>query len=436
MSTTQIEFIEKFSESLYNEKGVYFIGSGLSVPSSLPDWSQLIKEFVKRIGIQEIFESDDLPLLAQYYVNKNSKKKLFKKLNDDFSGKIINEYHQILNKTPLTSIWTTNYDDLLEKAFDKESVLKVKDSEAFNYDVQKNYIEIIKVHGSINGDINDFVITQSDYEDFFVNKPALVQRLKVELLQKMFVFIGYNYGDPNIQNILIEVRRLKSDFNSIKHYILLKEKKKDKKFQLWCQNLERYNIYPVLFDEYRDLRVILKKISLKARGKSVFVTGSHLNNDSENLDSLSRYFIENEIILVNGQSQGIMESVFRSFTTLCTKENIDYKSRLKLFANPYAANPRFADDLNLLTNLKEFRTPLMKATRVVIAFDGRNGTCAELDVAIEKGCEIIPYFKDEEFQTWQYLDKIDGLSNDYKEKIQGKSLTIFDLIIELESKFK
>lgn len=433
MAVSEENFIEEFSESLYNNKGVYFIGSGISQGSDLPDWKNLIIQFVKDIGIDNVDDNDDLPLLGQYYINNHSKDLLFKKIKEDFSNKEINHYHQILNKTNLRSIWTTNYDDLLEKTFPDNYAVKVRECEAFNFGDSTEEVEIIKIHGSICGEIEDLVIAQADYEDFFINKPALVQRLKVELLQNMFVFIGYNYGDPNIQNLLIEVRRLRSTEYKLKHYILLKDKPGDIKFKLWCENLERYNIYPVLYETHEKLPEILTKISLKARGKSVFVTGSHIAGNEDGFRELSDLFIEKDIILINGQSQGVMEKVFTSFTTLCTKQKIDYRSKIKLFANPYAANPTYADNIDLLPNLKEFRKPLMKATRVVVAFDGSMGTCAELDVAMEMGCVIIPYFKEKSLKTWEYLEKIHYSNPEYLEKIKSKTVKISDLIEELKS---
>lgn len=430
---TQKEFIEDFSNFLFNNKGVYFIGSGLSVPSSLPDWKGLMEKFVKEIGIDEVLDTDDLPLLAQYYSNNKSKKDLYHTINIDFANKKPNHYHEVLKVTNVSTIWTTNYDDLLEKIFNNDVELKISDEDIFTFVQNNDKIEIIKIHGSINHNSEDIVILQSDYEDFFINKPAVVQRLKVDLLQKSFVFMGYNYGDPNIQNILTEVRRLKSVKNKIKHYILLKNKM-DQKFKLWCENLERYNIFPVLYEEHNDLEKILKAISLKSRGKSVFITGSHKHDKIEDLNLLTECILTNKLILIDGQSSGVMRTVMSFFTTHCIENKLDYQSKIKYFANPYAANSKFADDSSLLPQLKDFRKPLMKASHVVIAFDGGMGTCAEIELAIEMGCIVIPFFKDQNSNTWNLIDQIEGLDDEYKDKLKLGNVSMLDLIQLLEKK--
>ncbi|MFC6269618.1 SIR2 family protein [Frigoriflavimonas asaccharolytica] len=431
---TQDEFTDVFSHSLYNNKGVYFIGSGISVPSGLPDWKGLIEKFVKEIGIDKVEDTDDLPSLAQYYVNKKSKKDLYGAINDDFSNKKPNHYHDIFKITNIKTIWTTNYDDLLEKTFRNNYELKISDKEVFTFVEAKDKIEIIKIHGSIKRNIKDIVITQSDYEDFFIRKPTIVQRLKVDLLQNSFVFMGYNYGDPNIQNILTEVRRLKSDKNKIKHYILLKDKS-DQKFKLWCNNLERYNIFPVLYKDHDDFSTLLKKIALKSRGNSVFITGSHTHEKIDDLKLLIKYIVKGNLILIDGQSQGIMRTVVSKFTTRCIKKKIDYQNRIKYFPNPYAANSKFANDSSLLPQLKNFRKPLMKASQVVVAFDGGMGTCAEIKVAQEMGCVVIPFFKNKKSKTWKLIDKIDSLDSAYDMKLKAGKIEMLDLINILNKQF-
>ena len=108
---------------------------------------------------------------------------------------------------------------------------------------------------------------------------------------------------------------------------------------------------------------------------------------------MTDYIVKSNLILIDGQSEGIMRTIVSSFTTFCIKEKIDYQNKIKYFPNPYAANPKFANESSLLPQLKNFRKPLMKATQVVIAFDGGMGTCAEIKVALEMGCVVIPFFK-------------------------------------------
>lgn len=427
------QFISEFSESLQRGHAAYFVGSGISVPSKLPNWEGLIKEFMEEIAIDNVSEHDDLPLLAQFYTNEHEKLSLCERINEDFTGKCINNYHKILQRTNVKTLWTTNYDDLLEQTFPaSDTVVKVSDDDIFKYSKDEIGVEIIKMHGSIGPKHYDIVITQSDYEDFFVNRPATIQRLKLDLLQKSFLFIGYNYGDPNIQNIVTEARRISSKSETHKHYILLKNKLKkennaDIKFKLWLKNLERYNIFSVVYEEHSELEEILNEVSLKSRGNTVFITGSHQTDANSDIVELGRFLVKKQIIIIDGQSSGAMRIAINSFMNECIDLKIDYKNMIKYFSNPYAANKNFANDIKLLPSLQEFRVPLMKSTQFLVAFDGGLGTCAELELAVDMGCIIIPYFKDDTKETWSFIDKLRNVKPNYIEKIKNKKLTIEDL---------
>ncbi|MGV0831982.1 SIR2 family protein [Empedobacter brevis] len=428
-SSIEIEkFIKEYSEILYSGKGVYFIGAGFSKTSGLPNWKELIEDLVKEIGIFDVNENDDLPMLAQFYVNKKSKEKIFMKINKEFKNKDLNNYHKILINTNIKTIWTTNYDDLIEKCFSDNHNLKINDNNIFSTDEDSDKVEIIKIHGTVNGHFKDLVICKSDYEDFFQNRPAIVQRLKIDLLQKSFLFIGYNYNDPNIQNIIIEARRLKSEMNNIKHFILLKDKFGDQKFKMWCDDLSRYNILPVLYNEYSDLEKILTQISLKCKGKSVFISGSHQTENVSEIEILVKFLVSQNIILVDGQSTGVMREAVTKFTTYCLDNNIDYLNRIKLFPNPYASNPKFSNNLDLLPKLKKFRKPLFKSVQIMVAFDGNSGTCAEIETALEMGCIVLPFFKDRTKLTWSFIDKLHNLDEDYVAKMRDNNLKMEDLL--------
>lgn len=106
---------------------------------------------------------------------------------------------------------------LLEDAFyDFDTSVKVSDDSITRNRLEYD-VEIIKMHGCISrSDWNEIVITQEDYDDFSINKPAISQRLSEDLINKSFLFIGYSYRDPNIRNIMINARRLsKNILNNI-----------------------------------------------------------------------------------------------------------------------------------------------------------------------------------------------------------------------------
>lgn len=438
------QFIEDYSLELISGNAAYFIGAGISVDSDLPDWPSLLTPFAKKVGLNDL-KGKDLPLIAQYIINDEAGNRgpfinsISAKLRKVFS---LNLNHENIAKTNIKTIWTTNYDNLIEKAFSNHiSDVKFND-DSLSTTTHNAEVEIIKMHGCIfNSHKDDIVITQSDYEDFFFKRPATVQRLRLDLLQKSFLFIGYGYGDPNIKNIITEARRLSGN-NTRQHYLLTKDKK-NPEFDLWCNNLRRYGIRVVKLNKYEDLTEILGVLSLKSRGNSVFITGSHNTKDDDDVLEIAKFLGgRNDIILNDGQSTGPMRIATGVFMETIINNKSDIGRRLRFFANPYAANPQFSDNLDLLPMLKQWRISLLKATAVIIVFDGGMGTIAEVEVALNMGCIVIPFFKDKNSKTWQILsntlikERLSKIHPNYITKVKTGEVKRSDVMDLVDNLFK
>lgn len=401
--TKKENLIDRVAEAFKNDCGAIFVGSGISYESTEVDWFKLLEPLTKEIDINIDNEHDDLPLIAQYIVNHYSGNRgpLINQISKAFNKKFqINDYHKALAATKISAIWTTNYDTLLETAFSDFLIdVKVND-DSISRNVNNSEIEIIKMHGCISRSHHDEItITQEDYEDFLVNKPAISQRLCNDLLHKSFLFIGYSYRDPNIRNIMVLARRL-SKKSTQEHFLILKRatdkdplkcKEKAKRQELWCNDLKRLGISTLLIDNYDELKSILCSISHRSRGRTVYITGSHEDGKQKVTKKLGVILAkEKDIILMNGQSSGVGANVVSEFTKYCIENQIDVNCRMHIFPNPYAANPNFSNDFSLLQYLKRYRAKLLNSTQVVIIFSGQKGTEAELEVAINRNCKIIP----------------------------------------------
>lgn len=433
---TPDQFIDEYSAELVEGTAAYFVGAGISIPSKLPSWPELLKPYAQRISIADL-NGKDLPLIAQYVINEENGNRgpfinaISKKLRKKFSP---NGYHESIVKTNLKTIWTTNYDNLLETAFANHVIdVKVGD-DAISRDVPNVQVEIIKMHGCIfNSHRNDIVITESDYEDFFIKRPAIAQRLKMDLLQKSFLFIGYGYGDSNIKNIITEARRLAQ--NATRQHYLITIEQSTPEFKLWCKNLKKYGIEVVEIPDFGALDYILGKLALKSRGKSIFITGSHLTKVAPEVQEIAANLArQDDVILNDGQSTGVMRLATPAFMDEGIEQKIDINKRLRLYPNPYAANSRFTDDVSMLPMLKMWRSTLFKATQIVLAFDGSLGTQAEIEIALELGCIVIPFFKDSTSPVWKFLidptllERINKYDATYVEKVENGTVTVVDVI--------
>jgi hypothetical protein len=207
-------FVREFSAELSNGAGALFVGAGISKPSNVPTWADVIRPLAaSRLGLVDLRDAD-LIQVAQYIVNASAGNRgpLIHRLRTQFSGPFsVNAYHRAIIQTQVSTVWTTNYDVLLEQAFRQGNFsvdVKATD-DAISRSVPNHEIEIIKMHGSIDQSPHeDLVIAGEDYEDFDTRRPATSERLRSDLLGKSFLFLGYSYRDPNIHGIVAQARRL------------------------------------------------------------------------------------------------------------------------------------------------------------------------------------------------------------------------------------
>lgn len=403
---TQSNLVERFSSEVEHGQGVLFVGSGISHGSIDVSWGEILRPLLSDINV-EIDSNDDLPLMAQYIVNRNTGNRgaLIERVIDLFAVKAAcNSVHSLISKLNISTIWTTNYDTLLEKSFPNVLLdVKVCD-DSISKTIKKRVVEIVKIHGCAERSSRDqIVITKEDYEDFFENKPAMAKKLCSDLVSKSFLFIGYGFRDQNIVNVLVKVRQL-SNGCTRQHYLITKkvskeELKKQKDLQvrqdLWCQELLRYGISVLLIDEYRDLEGILREIIQKSRGSTICVTGSHVVENGSNVEKfaieLGRRIASVDVFrLMNGQSSGVAACVLRGFLEACVHNKFDAAARVTFYPNPYAANEKFSNNEDYIPMLKEWRSGMFRSSRVLVLFGGGIGTRAEFELGTEYENIIIP----------------------------------------------
>jgi len=133
------------------------------------------------------------------------------------------------------------------------------------------------------------------------------------------------------------------------------------------------------------------------------------------------------IVLLDGQSTGVSRVVIGAFTEECLRLNKDINRHMKLFPNPYAANPALSNDPKLLPTLKEWRMGLLRSAHAVLVFDGGMGTEAEIDVGRSVGCRIIPLPGDPNGLAMRLLNDADihqHLPAAYLAAARGRTLTV------------
>ena len=185
-------------------------------------------------------EGVDLAKVAQYYNLVGGRAPLHRELHNIFNRDFpIAPLHNFLASidTPLLII-TTNYDDLIERAFVRHNrqfdvVVHASDPRIgdrllwFEYgtdtprEISPNRLDInlekktviYKMHGAVDrqsADRDQYVITEDDYIDFIVRmtKNKAVPAIFAELFQSShFLFLGYSLRDWNLRVILNRIQR-------------------------------------------------------------------------------------------------------------------------------------------------------------------------------------------------------------------------------------
>ena len=237
---------ELIRDGLKRGRVIPFIGSGASLVgrppgeewncpqcSFLPKASELANYLDHRSGFPSI-EPPELSRVAQYFDGVAGRGGLNDELHDVFAkGYKPSSLHYYLADFDNLLIVTTNYDDLLERAFREKgrafcvvvyktgnpaflvwesSASKPREFLANELDLPVGHIPIIyKMHGAADAedpDRDSYVITEDDYVEFLARMasmtaiPAVFAR---PFQRSHFLFLGYGLKDWNLRVILYKI---------------------------------------------------------------------------------------------------------------------------------------------------------------------------------------------------------------------------------------
>ena len=211
------EDIRIIRNAMLNNKLLVFVGAGISLDSGVPGWTDAIKIISKRLygnDIKDIKEGNDTLKIPQYYYNSRGQKEYVElmreifKFNEDLK---ITSVHRLIVKLDTHTIITTNYDDLLEKAFytNNEFVQVIREDKDLSYKVSEK--EIIKMHGDFKN--NNFVLKEDDYLNYSENFKLIEAYVKSLIATNVVLFLGYSFNDPDVKHIFTWIKNiLKNDF--------------------------------------------------------------------------------------------------------------------------------------------------------------------------------------------------------------------------------
>lgn len=285
-------FYANYVKSIHEGNAAIFAGAGLSRSSGYVDWKGLLRAIARDLSL-DIDKESDLIAVAQYHENKyGNRTQLNRAIIDEFTKyAVLNENHRLIANLPIATIWTTNYDTLIEKAYAdarKKVDAKISPQNLVNQHSGRA-VTVYKMHGDVSQP-HDAVITKDDYETYDApDKRQLFSiKLKGDLVDKSFLFLGFSFTDPNIDYILSRIRALLGNNQGI-HYCIMRSPEKPKPFsgkrkasyeydktklEHRITDLKRYGIRPLLIEGYDEITEILGELNRRSHLRDIFVSGS------------------------------------------------------------------------------------------------------------------------------------------------------------------
>jgi Sir2- and TIR-associating SLOG family/SIR2-like domain len=322
--------INELAKELEENNLAIFAGAGLSAPAGFVNWSQLLKPIAEELDL-DVEKETDLVALAQYHCNTNqaNRGKLNQLLIDEFAKNANpTQNHKILARLPISTYWTTNYDKLIENSL--TSAGKIPDTKHQN--PQLNYTKpnrdaiVYKMHGDIDRP-DEAILTKDDYESYHVKMQPFLNALSGDLISKTFLFLGFSFTDPNLDYILSRVRIAHSK-NQRQHFCIQRKvsalpdesqadlEYRERKQELFIQDLLRFSIKTILVKEYSEITEILKNLEKVYKQNTIFISGAahqYGNWDKESGEnfvySLSKNLAKKDFRIVSGFGLGIGSSV-------------------------------------------------------------------------------------------------------------------------------
>lgn len=407
-------FFREYTRAIRDGSAALFVGAGVSRAAGYVDWKQLLAEIAEELNL-DVDRETDLVALAQFHVNHHNgnRSRLNQVFIDQFlEGASLTESHRLIASLPVHTIWTTNYDDLIERTFEElgKRLFVKRRKEDFPSTRKRLDATLYKMHGDKNH-ASEAILTKEDYESYDGRREVFTNALKSDLAEKTFLFVGFSFTDPNVTYILSRVRRL-LETNGGQHYCILKppvaadyKNADDAKYHVtrfnhWLKDLARYNIQPILIDNYDEVPAILRELNRRSHLRDVFISGSvhdaaplGAEKFGELTRKLSAELIKKDFNIISGFGLGVGGDVILGATNSLQRNDDE---RLQLWPFPQAVPA----GMDRATMWDQYRRRMIANAGVCVVLGGNkekdgetvpaDGVRKEVEIARELGKLVVP----------------------------------------------
>jgi len=400
MTVSREDLIKRFVTSMEDDDAALFIGAGMSRTSGYVNWKELLRECARELNL-DLDREHDLVAVAQYYLNRrHDRSRLNQIVSEEFRKPgAPSENHKIIARLPVSTIWTTNYDTLIEDALianHRKVDIKSRDKDVPIPTGARDTV-LYKMHGDVSRP-DEVIICKDDYELYAKSHYILQHALENDLISKTFLFLGFSFSDPNLDYMLGHLRSLLEE-SKREHYAIMRkvrvnrsiedEKERQKVYEynknkqnLQIEDLQRYSIQTHLIEQFSEVTDILSAIEQAYLTKNVFVSGSAINfgelGEERVRDlcfQLGERIIDDDYRLISGVGLNIGDSVLKGALLELYEKGVSSIEK-KLTVRPF---PR-----NLPPNVKEedfnrtYRETMIKNCGFAIFISGNSRSAPKL----------------------------------------------------------
>ena len=196
-----------------------FLGAGSSVSSGAPLGYDLQKGLIEKFRIEdaEQLEFESVCTLVEQMFSRTD---LVQFVEYELHGLKPRGGMVDLPRFDWRTIYTTNFDTLVEQSFRRASVhlAVASSSKQFGLLASSMDTRLLKMHGTIGTDLvygngEPMVLTKSDFRNAESYRTSLFQNLKNSFADTDLLIVGYSISDPHFARILRELTAVKAEAN-------------------------------------------------------------------------------------------------------------------------------------------------------------------------------------------------------------------------------
>lgn len=286
-----------------------FVGAGISHQAlskdgtrrRLPLWSDLASEVEKHFSVSSQECGGNLFDLFDYVALNRGRSELESAVRAlvDSRNYELSDAHKELAKLPWHLVYTTNYDDLLQRALgQKEPIV-----ENFQYEQLKaknsSNRQLIHLHGTLQ---HFRTLTGTDFALWQDNNEIPYQYLKQYLSTKTFLFVGYSFSDPHLSRGVIPWLQKVHAGRHIRHYAWMWQVTDQQRRLL--DKRDEIDALPIVQDQhwaeaFRQLAAAYKQLVKVSELKEVRPSRSTKKPRGQNGSRENHFSESNDVVAIN-----------------------------------------------------------------------------------------------------------------------------------------